>query len=53
MDLDGRTKSRMFYKVEGKKQSFENFGVKNELLWKFKNENDILPPTKRQKIKDF
>ena len=53
MDLDGRMKSRTFCKVEGRKQSFENLGAKNKLLWKLRNENDILPKRKKSKDKRF
>ena len=40
--------------LRDKKQSFENLRAKNELLWKFRNEIDILPKRKkRHKIKDI
>ena len=32
-----------FAKFRDEKRTFESLGTKNELLWKFRDENDILP----------
>ena len=44
--MEGHKVERLV-KLRDEKQSFENLREKNELLWKFRNEIDILPKRKK------